>query len=263
MVQVLVVQGKAGAVFDVEIIVAGAQFIVERPLLACRSEPREEVGRHVRGMRSSLCLVERCLLGGHDSMTGAEAVGGLFTLSFLWMGEDRKNDASGGAVAYMAVRAGGREVASSSKVQQQVCRPLVVCGPTAAWVRWALGVLSQGRQIRGDGFAHHCLGTVPGKQVTAAVPSCPWGLMTPAPGMVGGQRRPMPTTPHPARWNLGAQASLTHAAPLTAGHQIGGVGGGQHSFVRPACPLHLVLYPAQPGRPSISTLMLRLPYVGI
>lgn len=72
----------------------------------------------------------------------------------------------------------------------------------------------------------------------------------------------MPATPHPARWNLGAQASLTHAAPLTAGHQVGGVGGDQHSFVRPACPLHLFLYPSQPGRPSISTPMLRLPYVG-
>lgn len=115
VVQVLVVQGETGGVLDVEIIVPGAQFLVERPLLARRSEPREEVGRHVRGMWSSLCLAERCLLGDHDSMAGPEAVGGMFTLRFLWTGEDRKNEASGDAVVYIGEQAGGGKVASSRK----------------------------------------------------------------------------------------------------------------------------------------------------
>lgn len=39
VIQVLVVQREAGAILEVEVIVAGAQFVVERPLLTCRSEP--------------------------------------------------------------------------------------------------------------------------------------------------------------------------------------------------------------------------------
>lgn len=50
--------------------------------------------------------------------------------------------------------------------------------------------------------------------------------MTPALGTVGGQRHPLPTTPHPARWNLELKLPLPMQPPCQLAIRTGGVEEG-------------------------------------